>query len=56
LRGSSRFSPHRKRRARYGRYHPAFSDFRAAVRDAQDGLSTKYVEGRATLISVESSA
>ena len=55
-RGSSRFSPLRKRCALYSRDHRTFSDFRAAVQKVQDGLSTKYVEGRATLITVESSA
>jgi hypothetical protein len=39
-RGSSRFSPHCKRRALYARYHPTFSDFRAAIHDVQDGLPT----------------
>jgi hypothetical protein len=33
-----------KRRALYGRYHPTFSDFRAAIQEVQDGLSTKYAE------------
>jgi hypothetical protein len=46
------FLPLRKRRALYGRYHPTFSDFRAAIQDIQDGLSTKYAEGLATLIRV----
>ena len=41
-----------KRRALYGRYHPTFSDFRAAIQEVQDGLSTKYAEGLATLMTL----
>jgi hypothetical protein len=41
-----------KRRALYGRYHPTFSDFRAAIQEVQDGLSTKYVEGLVTLMTL----
>jgi hypothetical protein len=51
-RGSSRFSPLRKRCALYGRYHPTFSDVRAAIPDVQDGLSTKCAEGLATLMTL----
>ena len=51
-RGSSRFSQLRKRRALNGRYHSTFSDFRAAIQDVQDGLSTKYAEGLATLMTL----
>ena len=38
------------RRALYGRYHPTFNDFRAAIQEVQDGLSAKYAEGLATLM------
>ena len=33
-----------KRRALYGRYHPTFSDFQAAIQEVLDGLTTKYAE------------
>ena len=38
--------------APYGRYHSTFSDFRAAIQDVQDGLSTKYADGLATLMTL----
>jgi len=41
-----------KRRALYGRYHPTFGDFRAAIQEVQDGLSTKYADGLATLMTL----
>jgi hypothetical protein len=41
-----------KRCALYGRYHPTFNDFRAAIQEVQDGLSTKHAEGLATLMKV----
>jgi transposase len=41
-----------KRRVLYGRYHPTFGDFRAAIEEVQDGLSTKYAEGLATLMTL----
>jgi transposase len=41
-----------KRRALYGRYHPTFGDFRAAIQEVQDGLSTKYGEGLAALMTL----
>ena len=41
-----------KRRVLYGRYHPTFSDFQAAIQEVQDGLSTKYAEGLATLMTL----
>ena len=31
-----------KRRALYGRYHPTFRDFQAAIQEVLDGVSTKY--------------
>ena len=33
-----------KRRALYGRYHPTFADFRAAIEETLDGLSTTHAE------------
>jgi hypothetical protein len=47
------FLPLRKRRALYGRYHPTFSDVRAAIQDVEDSLSTKYADGLATLMTVK---
>ncbi len=41
-----------KRRALYGRYHPTFNDFRAAIQEVQDGLSTEHAEGLATLMTL----
>ena len=41
-----------KRRALYGRYHPTFGDFQAAIQEVQDGLSTKYADGLATLMTL----
>ena len=41
-----------KRRALYGRYHPTFRDFQAAIQEVQDGLSTKYADGLATLMTL----
>jgi transposase len=33
-----------KRRALYGRYHPTFADFQAAIQETLDGLSTTHME------------
>ena len=33
-----------KCRALYGRYHPTFRDFQAAIQEVLDGLTTKYAE------------
>jgi transposase len=33
-----------KRRALYGRYHPAFAEFQAAINEVIDGLSTTHAE------------
>jgi transposase len=41
-----------KRRALYGRYHPTFNDFRAAIQEVQNGLSTRYSEALATLMTL----
>ena len=41
-----------KHRALYGRYHPTFRDFRAAIQGVLDGLSTKYSQELATLMTL----
>jgi transposase len=41
-----------KRRALYGRYHPTFAGFRAAIETTLDGLSTTYAEQLKTLMSL----
>ncbi len=41
-----------KRRALYGRYHPTFRDFQAAIQEALDGLSTKYSQQLASLMTL----
>ena len=41
-----------KRRALYGRYHPTFRDFQAAIQEVLDGLSTKYSEQLASLMTL----
>jgi transposase len=41
-----------KRRALYGRYHPTFADFRAAIEDTLDGLSTNHAERLKTLMTL----
>jgi transposase len=41
-----------KRRALYGRYHPTFGDFQAAIQAALDGLSTKHAELLASLMTL----
>jgi len=41
-----------KRRSVYGRYHPAFADFRAAIEDTIAGLSTTHAEQVATLMTL----
>ena len=41
-----------KRRALYGRYHPTFAGFRAAIEETLDGLSTTYAEQLKTLMSL----
>jgi transposase len=38
-----------KRRALYGRYHPTFADFRGAIEETLDSLSTTDAEGLMTL-------
>ena len=41
-----------KRRALYGRHHPTFRDFQAAIQEVLDGLSTKYSEQLASLMTL----
>ena len=41
-----------KRRALYGRYHPTFRDFQAAIQKVLDGLSTKYSQQLASLMTL----
>jgi transposase len=42
-----------KRRALYGRYHPTFTEFRAAIQDVLDGLSTTHAEQLKTLMTLK---
>jgi transposase len=41
-----------KRRALYGRYHPAFREFQAAIQEVLDGLTTRYAEPLASLMTL----
>jgi transposase len=41
-----------KRRALYGKYHPTFADFRDAIEETLDGLSTTYAERLKTLMTL----
>ena len=41
-----------KRRALYGRYHPTFADFQAAIQEVIDGLSTTHAAGLETLMTL----
>jgi transposase len=43
-----------KRRALYGRYHPTFAEFRAAIEEVLDGLSTTHAEQLKTLMTLKS--
>src|SRR4029077_5688245 len=42
-----------KRRALYGRYHPTFADFQAAIQQTLDGLPTTYAEQLKTLMTLK---
>jgi transposase len=42
-----------KRRALYGRYRPSFVEFRAAIEEVLDGLSTTYAEQLKTLMTLK---
>ena len=41
-----------KRRALYGRYHPTFPDFRAAIEGVLAGLATEHSEPLASLMTL----
>jgi len=41
-----------KRRALYGRYHPQFADFQAAIQETLAGLPTTYAEQLKTLMTL----
>lgn len=41
-----------KRRELYGRYHPAFAEFQAAINDVIDGLSTTHAESLESLMTL----
>jgi transposase len=41
-----------KRRALYGRYHPTFADFQAAIQEVLNGLTTKYAEPLTSLMTL----
>jgi transposase len=41
-----------KRRTLYGRYHPTFADFQAAIQETLDGLPTTYAEPLKTLMTL----
>jgi transposase len=41
-----------KRRALYGRYHPTFVEFQAAIQEVLDGLSMAYAEDLKTLMTL----
>ena len=41
-----------KRRAAYGRYHPTFADFRAAIEEVLAGISTTHADKLATLMTL----
>jgi transposase len=42
-----------KRRALYGRYHPTFAGFRAAIEETLDGLSTTHADQLKTLMTLK---
>lgn len=42
-----------KRRAVYGRYHPTFADFQAAIQQTLDGLPTTHAEQLKTLMTLK---
>jgi transposase len=41
-----------KRRALYGRYHPTFADFQAAIQETLDGISTTHAEPLKSLMTL----
>jgi transposase len=42
-----------KRRALYGRYHPTFAQFQAAIQEVLDGLSTNHAEKLKSLMTLK---
>jgi transposase len=42
-----------KRRALYGRYHPAFAEFQAAINEVIDGLSTTHADSLQSLMTLK---
>jgi transposase len=42
-----------KRRALFGRYHPTFAQFQAAIQEALDGLSTTHAEKLKSLMTLK---
>jgi transposase len=42
-----------KRRALYGRYHPTFAEFRAAIEEILDGVSTIHADDLKTLMTLK---
>ena len=42
-----------KRRALYGRYHPTFAQFQAAIQEVLDGLSTTHAEKLKSLMTLK---
>jgi transposase len=42
-----------KRRALYGRYHPTFAGFQAAIEEVLDGVSTTYADQLKTLMTLK---
>ena len=42
-----------KRRALYGRYHPTFAEFQAAIQEVLDGLSTTHAEKLKSLMTLK---
>ena len=47
-----RLSKFIKRRALYGRYHPTFAEFQAAIQETLDGLPTTHAEPLKTLMTL----
>ena len=41
-----------KRRSLYGRYHPTFAEFRAAIEETIDGLSSTHADQLKTLMTL----
>ena len=41
-----------KRKAVYGKYHPTFADFRAAIQGVLDGVPTTHADGLASIMTI----